>query len=118
MKIKNNLFKIIIILINIIILFSSFSYGFSVGNMTGKDPTGETEQAISNVGQGVIKIISTVGSIFSVVVLIILGIKYMLGSVEEKAEYKKSLFPYVIGAVILFGASALANIIYNIAISL
>ena len=45
--------------------------------------------------------------------MILLGVKYMLGSVEEKAEYKKSLFPYMIGAVFVFGASTIAGIVYS-----
>ena len=53
--------------------------------------------------------------VLSVIVLIVLGIKYMLGSVEEKAEYKKTLLPYVIGATLTFGASSIASVIYNIA---
>ena len=42
----------------------------------------------------------------------------MMGSLEERAEYKKTLMPYVIGAVMMFAASSLVNIIYNIAINL
>ena len=42
----------------------------------------------------------------------------MMGSVEERATYKKTLLPYFIGATILFGASVIAGIIYNIAINL
>ena len=42
----------------------------------------------------------------------------MMGSVEEKAEYKKTLLPYVIGASMVFAASSLVSIIYNIAINL
>ena len=86
--------------------------------MTGKDPSNDAQNSINNLGQGVIKIISTVGTIISVVFLIILGIKYMTGSVEERANYKKTLLPYVIGASILFAASTLTSIIYNIAINL
>ena len=101
-----------------IIFINVVSYGFSVENMTGKDLPGDTQTKIDNFGQGIIKVITTVGSICSVVVLIMLGIKYMMGSVEEKAEYKKTLLPYVIGASMVFAASSLVSIIYNIAINL
>ena len=115
-----NIKKIIMSAIIIIIIFGIewTSYGFSVENMTGKDPSSDAQNSINNLGQGVIKIISTVGTIISVVFLIILGIKYMTGSVEERANYKKTLLPYVIGASILFAASTLTSIIYNIAINL
>ena len=54
------------------------------------------------------------GSVISVVVLIVLGIKYMLGSAEEKAQYKKSLQPYVIGSILVFAASVIAGIVFKI----
>ncbi len=108
----------IVILIISIFSITNFSYGFSVNNMTGSNISGSAKTSIDNFGQDVIKIIATVGSIISVLMLIVLGIKYMIGSTEERAEYKKSLFPYFIGAVLLFGASTLAGIIYNIAINL
>ncbi len=115
-----NIKKVIMSAIIIIAIFclGVTSYGFSVGDMTGKDPSNDAQNSINNLGQGVIKIISTVGTIISVVFLIILGIKYMTGSVEERANYKKTLLPYVIGASILFAASTLTSIIYNIAINL
>jgi len=42
----------------------------------------------------------------------------MMGSTEEKAEYKKSLLPYVIGAGLVFAASTIAQIVYNVAKSI
>ena len=115
-----NIKKVIMSAIIIIAIFclGVTSYGFSVGDMTGKDPSNDAQNSINNLGQGVIKIISTVGTIISVVFLYILGIKYMTGSVEERANYKKTLLPYAIGASILFAASTLTSIIYNIAINL
>ena len=68
---------------------------------------------ITSIGNQIITIVSTVGSVASVIVLIILGLKYMMGSAEEKAEYKKTLLPYVIGAGLVFAASAIAGIVFS-----
>lgn len=81
------------------------------------DGTVETTK-IDTLGQNIIKIISTIGSVISVIVLIILGIKYMMGSAEEKAEYKKTLLPYIIGAALVFAASTIASVVFNFANSL
>ena len=43
----------------------------------------------------------------------VIGIKYMMGSLEERASYKKSMLPYVIGAIMLFAAVNLTAFIYN-----
>ena len=39
----------------------------------------------------------------------------MMGSAEEKAEYKKTLLPYIIGAAFVFAASTIASIIFSFA---
>lgn len=43
----------------------------------------------------------------------ILGIKYMMGSIEERASYKKSMLPYFIGAILLFGAVNITAVLYD-----
>lgn len=55
-----------------------------------------------------------VGSIVSVLALVIIGVRYMLGSIEEKAEYKKTMIPYLIGAVLLFLSSNIVGALYDI----
>ena len=66
---------------------------------------------INTFGKNIISIITTIGIIVAVIVLLILGIKYMMGSASEKAEYKKTMIPYLVGAVLIFGASAIARAI-------
>lgn len=62
--------------------------------------------------------INVIGVVVSVVMLVAIGLKYMIGSIEEKAEYKKSLLPYVIGAILVFATTSIPNIIYNFTDSL
>ena len=84
-------------------------------NLTGSDKANTA--TMQNIGNQIITVVSVAGSIVSVVVLIVLGIKYMMGSAEEKAEYKKTLMPYIIGAALVFAASAIAGIVFNFASS-
>jgi len=62
----------------------------------------------------IIGTLQIVGTILSVAVLGVLGIKYMMGSVEERAEYKKTLIPYLIGAVMIFGITNILAIVFKI----
>ncbi len=73
------------------------------------NPTKFTEKA-----QRIVGVVQTIGVVVSVVVLIGIGIKYMLGSVEERADYKRTLLPYVIGAVLVFSISTLPQLIYDV----
>ena len=88
---------------------------FSVTDMTG---TKISNSNLTDTGNGIITVLTVIGTVISVIVLIILGLKYMMGSVEERAEYKKTMMPYVIGAALVFAASAIAGMIYSFAINL
>ena len=68
---------------------------------------------VQGIGEQIIGIIQVVGSLVAVGVIVVLGIKYMMGSAEERAEYKKTLFPYFIGAILIFAATDLADMIYS-----
>jgi type IV secretory pathway VirB2 component (pilin) len=70
---------------------------------------------LKNIGNTIIGTLQVIGTIISVVVLVVLGIKYMIGSAEERAEYKKSMMPYVIGAVMVFAITNLLGIVAEIA---
>ena len=102
-----NIFLIVIALVSI----ATNVFAVTPGNLTGDSKFSTT--GIENVGNDFISIISTVGMIVSVIVLMVLGIKYMMGSAEEKAEYKKTFIPYLVGAALLFAASAFAQGIYD-----
>ena len=54
------------------------------------------------------------GAIAGVLIITIIGIKYMMGSLEEKAEYKKTMIPFIVGAVVLFAAPQIAKLIFSI----
>ena len=81
----------------------------------GLNPTYGDTSGITGVGQKIVNIISTVAVVISVIVLLILGIKYMIGSASEKAEYKKTMIPYLVGAVLVFGAGAIAKVVVSMA---
>ena len=61
------------------------------------------------------KYISIIGIIISIITLSIIGIKFMLGSVEERAQYKQNLMPWLIGAIMVFAITTIPSIIYTIA---
>lgn len=94
----------------VVSLGASTVFGLTPNEMTGTAPTG-TE--IKDLGNKLIGILQTVGIVLSVVILVILGIKYMMGSAEEKADYKKTMIPYIVGAVCIFLAPTIANMIYT-----
>ena len=107
--------KVKLILIFILLMVIAFSFkpsnaALSPGDLAGPITNGGE---IKPILATVLEIAGIIASAMSIITIILLGIKYMLGSIEEKAEYKKSLFPYIIGASFVFGATSIASIIYK-----
>lgn len=85
--------------------------GFNPTDLKGTPANNINE--IKNFGNQIIGVIQAIGIVVSVVVVIVLGIKYMMGSVEEKAEYKKTMLPYIVGAALIFAAATVSSIVMN-----
>lgn len=65
-------------------------------------------------GGTIIEVIRVIGIIVTVISLMLLGIKYITGSVEEKADYKKTMIPYLIGVAIFFSLSTILTTIIQL----
>lgn len=95
----------------------NYSYAEDIGlgdlsSYTGSS-TGKSKKYTDRMKK-VFGILRVVGTILSVVILTAIGLKFMMGSVEEKAEYKKSLLPYAVGAFIIFTGSWLPQFIFDL----
>lgn len=112
----NKTIKIVTTILSVILLVAMISGTVMAvnpasiaGNLSGTATTAAS--SVQKVGNQIIGIITTVGVVVAVVILLVLGIKYMMGSASEKAEYKKTMIPYLVGAVLIFGASAITKVV-------
>lgn len=87
--------------------------GQAVGGK-GSQPFKLNQGNLQNFSSSLFTILVTVATAISVLVGIILGIKYMMGSVEEKAKYKELLLPYLAGCVAVYGALGIWRILVEV----
>lgn len=80
----------------------------------GDTVTGSDAQKVTEKASLILTTITNVGIVLAILMSAILGIKYMIGSVEEKAEYKKDLLPYFIGSILLFGICTIVKVLQTI----
>ncbi len=112
--------KIITILAIIIFLFTPIC--LAGGTPTTIDPNEwkpddlgmQDYDEVVDVAVVIIAVIRYVGVAVSIIVLLIIGIKYMTGTVQEKAEYKKTMIPYLIGVFIFFALSQILPLIIGL----
>lgn len=109
----------IIFAILLIAGFTNVAYAGDINTDRFKDIYNKT--GVSNLdsksGQ-VIGMVQLAGTSISLIALVILGIRYMLSSPNEKASIKEKLTPYLIGVLIFFAASNLVAIISRFALGI
>lgn len=69
---------------------------------------------IKGVSDDLFNTFVAVGSVIVVIVGAAIGVKFIIGSTEEKAEMKETLIPYIVGAAIIFGAYGIWNALVGV----
>lgn len=107
--------KILSALLIAVMLISASSMVFATALTPGSvTATYEDSGDLTNLAGKVLGWIRNIAAVISVVILAILGVKFMIGSTEERAEYKKSFLPLIIGLFVVLSASTLAGWIWNV----
>lgn len=109
MNAMNKTFKILTVLL--IAIFALAPLVFALPVDVNPDTSGAED--VSDIGNQIAGIVQVVGIFAAVIIIMVIGIKYMMGSAEEKAEYKKVMIPYLVGALLLFAASVFVTKIYD-----
>lgn len=110
--------KIVAVILLVMLAFTVIQPVFA-DTIDPKTITGDVKSVevsgIQGIANKVATIIRNVAIVVGVIMLMIIGVKYMLGSAEEKADYKKSLMPLVIGILIVMFASTIVSFILSVA---
>ena len=69
---------------------------------------------VKTIAQKVLTAIRNLSIIIAVIMISVLGIKYMVGSAEEKAGYKKAFIPLIVGAILVVSAASLATMLFSL----
>lgn len=70
---------------------------------------------ITDIAGFIIKTLRNLSIVMTVIVITILGIKYMVGSVEQKADYKKGYTNIIIGVVLITMITSIIDVIFTAA---
>lgn len=110
------MFILLLILVSFIANASFAVTGLSWGKRTNEfevDVDDEIETPLNDIAGTVITVTQIICGAIAIVMLSILGMKYMYSSPGERAEIKKHAVIYVIGAFILFAVPGIIRIIID-----
>ena len=112
---KNKLLGILLILIMLIVVMPSNVFA-DYGGINTDIEIGDTGAIDSSVDitESIVGTLQMAGSVISIIALIIIGMRYMFSSIEEKAQMKGVLGYYIAGCVLSFATSNLLSFAYNI----
>lgn len=116
---KNKICIRIIFITLIIILSFSIIYkveaDFDPGIYSVGEPTVAEAKAVFNIGEKAMGTIRNIAVIVAVVTIGIIGLRYMFGSVDQKAEYKATMLPWVIGLTLVAMITSILDMIQSLA---
>lgn len=113
MKKSLKIVSILMLAMMMIMLATPVFASSAIKEITIKDPEGEGKTNVLNLVGSVLGFLRWAAIIGGVVIITILGIKYMMGSLEEKAAYQKSMIPLVVGIVVVMGATFIAKLLFD-----
>lgn len=114
--------KVVLVVLTLCVAMSNFAYAYDYsGTITTLDThTGDgtlNTKATSIVG-AIISVLRIVATGVAIIMIIAVAMKYMSSAPGDRAEIKKHAVIYVVGAIVLFGASGILTIIQNFAKSI
>lgn len=75
-------------------------------------PEGQgTATVVTNTARGVWSTVITIVQILAVAAVVFAGLRYMFASADQKADIKKSMGVLAIGAVLVFGATLVLQLV-------
>lgn len=85
-----------------------------VNQAAGTTDLGTTGDNLKTKAGTILAYIRNIAAIAGVIIISILGVKYIVGSVEQKAEYKKNFMPLIVGILIVVLAAQIAKMLFSV----
>lgn len=104
---------IILTLLSVIVMCIN-TFAFAIDDPNYYNPGELNDRKIGNIIGDILANIKVVGICIAVVMLTIIGLKYIICSVDEKATYKENMIPYVVGCFLLASATTIPSIVYDL----
>lgn len=127
---KKNVIKIITIILTIFLLINyipTLSKATSIVDNVFKDgksfldtPADSNitekvnENTIIETSKSIYNILLTIGIIVAAIIILVLGIQFMTGSIEQKVKVKEMLIPFIVGCIVVFGSLGIWKLVISI----
>ena len=88
-----------------------YDYSSTISSLDGQAGDTTLNEKATNIVGAIISVMRIVGTGVAIIMLTAVAIKYLSAAPGDRADIKKHAVVYVVGAVVLFGASGILTII-------
>ena len=121
---KKNFKKVVVLLLVLIQLaiisstvFGSTTKVDTIASLEGNiDTSSKAARTIIGVSKTLLELLQLIGIAVGLIMLVIIGIRFILKSDKEKPDFKNVAMNYIIVAICIFGATTILTFIQKIAI--
>jgi len=86
-------------------------FAVSADNLAGAIGSGSPDSGITSTAQNIWATVVTIVQILAVAAVVFAGLRYMFASADQKADIKKSMGTLAIGAILVFGATLVIQLV-------
>ena len=111
---RRKIIKIFLILVSVLLIANvtfAAKPGDFIEGLTGTKPGDDVSSKIEGASGQILTTVQYVGVAVAVIMLMVVAIKYFSAAPGEQAKLKQKLVVYVVGAVILFAATGIIQIV-------
>lgn len=105
----NNMKKLLKVLPVMFVLSLVLTNVFALANVTM--PAGNASNTVNTLTGNIWATVSVVIYVLAIAAIVIAGLRYMFASADQKADIKKSTGILIIGAILVFGATLVLNLV-------
>lgn len=115
--VKINKIMTVFMLIAVVFAFAAPVFGVSWNEKTFEEATtgGSADSNVKGITARVWNTVISVVQVLAVGAVVFAGLRYMFASADAKADIKKQTVILVVGAILVFGATYIVQLISNIA---
>lgn len=79
-----------------------------------EEPTGTTDPSVKTFTGNIFQTVKTVVQVLAIAAVIFAGVRYMFASADGKADIKQQTIILIVGAILVFAAVPILNLVQNI----
>lgn len=116
---KKVIMKIALILLVIamnLLVISNFTYAdnFDFSGFESNTANDTIKTPVQDAVGAILSVVRIVGTGIAIIILAVVAMKYMMAAPSDRADFKKAAIQYVVGAIIVFGASNILTLLIPI----